>query len=756
MRTPLLWMLSAGRWPLLALLLVITLIMVAGLTRLRVEEDTRSMTSIRPEQREHLQRLRDLFGNDEVLLVSLTPPQLLSQDGLELLSELSGRIGALDGVSQVMSLDNVGQLVAGRYGAEEKPLLTKSDNGAFSVADLRDSLQKNPLYQNLLISADQRTAGLLIVPADRPDDARHLPALISSLRGLLSEYSERAELHLTGVAVQKNDVADLIRRDQRTVLPLVVAVLTVLLAVAFRRLGGVLLPLAATAVSLIWTMGLYALCGYRLNTISALLPPVVMILAVSNSVHLYNGWLHIEGSDRQPNQLLAERFGELLIPCSFTALTTAFGLLSLTLSSIPAVRQFGLFAAFGVLFSLLVSLLAVPIGLSFLPLPKRRTRSGTGLLRRLLDGVAGLTICHARTVLAVAAVLLALAVLALPRLQNNTNLVGFLLDSAPLAIDTAYIDRHLGGVNALEFMLSRADGQALDNVADYRALERFEQQAGDRQGVAKVISILPVLRQLHRAETGGENAALPENGNDLRYELDLLRQAEQLDQSPRYLTDDRRTARFSVLLHDIGSRAALTVTEQLESAGQEIFGAKYRLVPTGSYYQVILDSQRLVGDMLKSFSLSLFLVMLAILALLRSFRLTLLAVIPNIIPIIWTLGLMGLLRIDLSTGTAMIGAVAFGLAVDDTIHYLVHFRRVRSQGVETAVRTTTTRIGRALLITTLVLALGFWTGCFGSFKPTIYFSLLVGGTLLGALLCDLLVLPASLILWPSASRGRAA
>ncbi len=116
---------------------------------------------------------------------------------------------------------------------------------------------------------------------------------------------------------------------------------------------------------------------------------------------------------------------------------------------------------------------------------------------------------------------------------------------------------------------------------------------------------------------------------------------------------------------------------------------------------------------------------------------------------------MGWLGIDLSTGTAMIGAVAFGLAVDDTIHYLICFRRLGNRPARDAVRLATTRVGRALLISTVVLALGFWTGCFGSFKPTIYFSFLVGGTLCGALLCDLLVLPASLVLW-APSNGREA
>jgi predicted RND superfamily exporter protein len=180
--------------------------------------------------------------------------------------------------------------------------------------------------------------------------------------------------------------------------------------------------------------------------------------------------------------------------------------------------------------------------------------------------------------------------------------------------------------------------------------------------------------------------------------------------------------------------------------GRAIFGPSYSLTPTGSFYQMNQDSNRLVADMVKSFSLSIGLVLLSILILLRSLRLTLLAMIPNVIPILWTLGLMGFCGIDLSTGTAMIGAVVIGLAVDDTIHYLVYYRRVYTGVPSMAVIATTTRIGRALMIASLVLAVGFWVGCFSSFKPTIYFSMLVGGTLIGALLCDLLVLPACLVL----------
>jgi len=523
-------------------------------------------------------------------------------------------------------------------------------------------------------------------------------------------------------------------------------VLIFMLTMIFRRPSGVLLPLLATLVSLVWTMGFYALCGFELNTITSLLPPVVMVLAVSNSVHLYNGWLHLDGDDRCRIEKISDKVGQLFLPCLFTALTTGLGLISLTISAVPAVRQFALFAAAGVIISLLVSLTLVPIGLSFLPLPERHFRTGTGLLRFILQGIADLAVNFPRRIMIAAFLLLVLAMFGLPRLQNNTDMVGFLRSDAPLAIDTRYIDQHLAGVNAIEYMVSREDGQPLESPDDFARLAQFEAFARARGPVANVYSIMTLLRQVHHAETGGTLSQLPDDADQLRYELDLMAMAPDQALQRRFLPAERATTRISVWLHDVGSRKAVDIVDELDSYGQTLFGNDYRLTPTGSFYQMTQDSNRLVADMLKSFALSLSLVMIAILVLIRSPRLTLLALIPNVIPILWTFGLMGYCGIDLSTGTAMIGAVVIGLAVDDTIHYLVHYRRVYAGDVSKAVTETTTRIGRALVIATLVLAFGFWVGCLGSFKPTIYFSFLVGGTLFGALLCDLLVLPACLML----------
>jgi len=739
------WLLGRGRYPVLACLFLLTAALAFFAIDVPVEQDTRSMSASQPIQLADHERFLDLFGNDEELLLSVTHPQLLTPAGLALLTDVTRRITNMNGIRRVLSLSNARQLVSGRYGAEDQPLLPHLDAANF-VSATQTALDANPEYEGLLISADHKTAGLVITLHDQRDHPTQRRRLIAEVRELMATLSKHAEFHLTGVGVQQNDVADYIQRDQKVILPLVAVVLMVMLALIFRSFSGVLLPLLATGISLVWTMGLYTLFGFELNTITSLLSPVVMVLAVSNSIHLYNGWLHIDDADSHRVARLAGKVDELLVPCLFTALTTALGLMSLTISSVPAVRQFGLFAAVGVIISFLVSLTLVPVALSYLPLPGRRYREGLGLLRWTLQTIANLTVQHPRAIMLVTMLLLGVALAGLPKLQNNTALVAFLHTDAPLAIDTRYIDEHLSGVNALEFMVEKRDGRSLAGAVDYAKLDAFEALAHRQQPVANVFSILTLLRQLHRAESDASSPKLPTNDDELRYELDLLGMADDRHMQNRFLTSDLQTARVSVWLHDVGSHSAAAVTDNLLKQGRALFGPDYRLTPTGSFYQMNLDSNRLVTDMVRSFSLSIGLVLLSILILLRSLRLTLLAMIPNVIPILWAVGLMGFCGIDLSTGTAMIGAVVIGLAVDDTIHYLVHYRRVYAGVASEAVTATTTQTGRALMISSLVLAIGFWTGCFSSFKPTIYFSLLVGGTLIGALICDLLILPACLIL----------
>jgi predicted RND superfamily exporter protein len=414
----------------------------------------------------------------------------------------------------------------------------------------------------------------------------------------------------------------------------------------------------------------------------------------------------------------------------------------------PAVFQVGVFAALGVALAFCIGMTLVPVGLSFLTPPEGAPRSRQHrLIQRLLAGSDRAATTYPRRVLAFFCLFTAVCLAGLPFMHNNTDLVRFLKRGAPLYQDTLFIDQHLTGSNALEFMLERADGAPLTQLEDLQRMQAFEQATLAREQVTGVTSILAVLRQLQRAESGSEQLALPASQRDASYAFDLLDAAPEPHLIHKLIAPDFTSARFNVRIRALGTAAAAELADAILADAHRLFGEGYQVDVTGAFHHVAQDSNRLVASQVNSFGLAVALVVTAIGVLFRSLRLTFIALVPNLMPIAWTAGLMGMFGIDLSIGTAMIASAVIGMIVDDTIHYMTHYSRLNRGDPAQAIREATREIGPALLINNLVLALGFWVGCFGSFKPTIYFSLLSGITIVSALLCDLWVTPACLNLF---------
>ena len=764
------------RLPCLVIILILTLAALFFSLRVRIDSSNSSMVSLDRQLQANYDLFRKTFGADEMLLLAVSRPDLLQPRGLQSVDRLSDEIASLRGVTRVLSLTNAVQLVPGELGSEAVPLVAKPYREQ-DLPEVARALERNPEQSRLLLSRDRQTGAVLIDLAGDPVLQGEALAAIEAL--LAARFSDE-NLHLTGIPLLKLTVSRLIQRDQRVIIPFSVLILGLLLLVMFRRLSGVLLPLAAMAIALCWTIGLYSLSGYPLNTITALLPPVIMVLSIATTVHLYSGWLQLAGEPGDPKILLAREMQRLFLPCLFTAITTALGLISLLVSAVPAVQLFGLFSALGVMLSFLVNILVVPSVLSFLPIPESGRRLyETGALSRLLRTAAELTVSSPRLVLISSLLLACAALTGVARIENNTDLVRFLKPEARLHRDTRFIDEALGGVNRIEFMLTRKDGRALTSLDDLTRLDTLQESIDLLPKVAGSYSILSVLKQLNRAERQSPGAAasgsggadrpaeagrektpapgltLPGDEDDLPALFDLLEVAPDQAFLRKMISADFGKLRLSVRTRAIGTSETAQLVARIEEMAAARLGAKYQLTPTGEYYQVVMDSNRLVANVVSSFTLSLAMVFGAIFILFRSLKLLALSLIPNLIPLAWTAGLMGLLGIDLSTGTAMIAAVAIGLTVDSTIHYLARFQREERGDCREAVRRTTMATGRALTISALVLFFGFAVGGLSSFLPTIYFSVLTGITMLGAVLCDLLVLPASLVLYETSIRRAA-
>jgi predicted RND superfamily exporter protein len=382
----------------------------------------------------------------------------------------------------------------------------------------------------------------------------------------------------------------------------------------------------------------------------------------------------------------------------------------------------------------------------YLPARRRGPVDRVRAYAPLLNRVAALSVTRPVIILVVAGLLTMAAGVGITRLRNNTDLLSFLKAQSPLIRDTAFIDEHLTGANSLELVLRREDDAALTTLADVQRMARFQEQLRRMEDVGSVLGLTDLIEQIHRAEQDLPRSQLPDRPDDLLLCFDLLEESEDPDLVGRLVTSDFTMAHTNVRVKAVGSARAQLLIERIDGLADGILGDEYDLRITGSYYNVAMESDRLVVSQLRSLFLALGMVLLTLTVMFRSGKLLLAAVIPNVMPVLWTGGIMGYLGIELSSGTAMIGSVVLGIAVDDTIHYLVRFRRENVGDLRTTLRATTCRTGPALIISSVVLALGFWVGALGSFWPTIHFSMLTGFTIVSALVCDLLVLPACLIL----------
>lgn len=673
---------------------------------LEVDESNRSMRSDDPAQDEIEERFRELFGDEEILFVAISMPELTSPEGRRRIFELDADFESVEGVRRAVSL-----------------------------AD--HDFEPPDAAAEIFLSADRETSGIQLLLDSGATEEEMLRRLVEDIEGVVLRHeTEDIRIAVSGLALQKYNAGVLVRKDQKLFAPLSLLVLGLVLLWITRRVSGMLFPLLVSALTICWTLGLYARSGLELNMITSLLPPVIMTLSVACTMHVYLRWLHSEESDRV--RRIADAVAALYRPCLFATMTTAIGFLSLTISPTPAIRHFGLYAALGVGLAYVLGVFGLAVGLSFLSPPARHRRdlADSPVLVRLLDATARLSLAHPRKIVLGAMIVTLVGVFGIRKVESDTNILHFLGEDSRLYRDTVFIEENLVGTSQLELILERSEpGEPID-FEDLDRIEDFQERVNGLGPIRHSTSVVDLLAE---APAPPESLGIPL--------ADLLGRPE----FENYVGPDREHFRISVLLDSIGTADGEGILGRVRGLAEEVFGKDFRLRVTGEFYRVVEGSNTLVEIQAKSFFIAIAVILLAIGVVFRSPVLALLSVVPNVVPLLLTGAIMGYSGIALSTGTMMIASVAIGIAVDDTIHYLSGYRRAGRpsrpiSGAASRIRRTTRSTGLALFATTTALSAGFWVAMFGSFLPTVYFALLSGLTMWFALVCDLLVLPALIVL----------
>ena len=727
------------RWVGLGVCLVLTVLAAVPATQVRVDnavqrwfvEGDPALTAYRSFQ--------DTYGNDETVLIALRRDDgMLTPVGLEILKEATRALRSVEGVASVQSLATMKQVQMGLAGPRPVSLVPDERLSAAQARSLRTQILESDstLYDRFVGDGGKMTAVLARMhPNDQVDGRRDV------ILGRIAEVLDRVlagtdvQRHRAGVGVILHALNKASTQDSILVLLASNVLIFLLLWAFFRRIAPVLLTLGVVGGATVWLMGAYGWAGLAINTVTLVMPTLVLVICTADCVHLLR---HAADLPRtlSPRERAVQTVGFLLRPCGVTTLTTALGFAVLGASPMPVVRHLGLFSALGLLFGLVAAVVGCTWGLAYDPvLPVPSDRAG---LRHVIASTVEGSLRHSRAVLG-GAVLLALgAGWGLAQITVDTNSIGYLYPDHSVRQDSRLIEQELGPYAPLEFVVRADERDDVRTPEVFEAVRDWEQAAVATGAVGWSYSAVDGVRRLHGAVAGG-GPALPEG----RDQIETLVQLGSGDVP--YLADlaahpDQLRVTFGVPMQSADGigRAVRAVTEAAA------LPEGISVAATGYLPLYVRIMTLVVQSQLWTFGLALAVILVAIGGLFRSVRAALWALVPNVLPVLLTLGVMGWVVLPLDVATVTIAAVLFGLIVDDTVHLLHRYTVGRDRGLAptAAIRRAARTGGPMLATTTCVIGGGVLVLTLAQVKSVVWFG---GLTALGiglALAVDLAVFPA--------------
>ncbi len=552
-------------------------------------------------------------------------------------------------------------------------------------------------------------------------------------------------------------------RDMRVLLGSAVLVMLLVLVFIFRHPVGVVGPIIVILMSVVWTVGMMATFGMPMTVMTTIMPSFLFAVGLGDAIHLVSVYRDLRRHGVANDAAIEQALATTGVPLVFTSLTTAMGLLSFNFAAVDALAQMGTAAAFGVGAALLHSTVFLPIVLSFnhKSLLGGRDVAGGDRLDRALWRITGLrtarlgqlTPARNRRVLGLAVAIALLSAWGISMIGVSHNPLKWLPSDLPIRAAFDTVDREVGGTTTAQLLITAKSARGIKDLAFLRGLEKLEQHilrfedpdSGKIVGAA--ISVLDAVRETNKALHNADPAwyRLPDTqrgASDLLFLFESSGPAELR----RMATADLRTTQMTVRIKWLDAHAYLPLAAYIRAGVAEHLGELADVRVTGSTFTLTATVAGLIDDTLRSLAAALLVITLFMILLLRDFRLGLVAMVPNLLPIAMILGFMGFMGIPIDMGNLMLASIGIGIAVDDTIHFLHHFRvgRAGGQSTEAAIAGAVQHAGRAMVGTTVVLTLGFAVFLAGSLVHLQRFGGLIAMTAVCALVVDLALTPALL------------
>ncbi|MES9969686.1 MAG: MMPL family transporter, partial [Candidatus Thiodiazotropha sp.] len=739
--------LTAARYPGWVLLLLgsITLLALTRLPDLRIEITAEGMMINNPPAIAEYQRTMDIFGSENITVVYLQDPALFEPENLAAIRQALQAIEAIPQVTRTVSLFSVRYLRTVDGYIYTDPYLKNIPDTEKAASAMMQAALLNPLIDRNLLSRDGSVMAINLFfdmeDYHRGFDEEVALALDQAIKPLQQRF--RHVFHLGDPSVRKG-ISEQIRSDQRLILPLALVVLVVTLGLTLRHWLAPMIPLLTAGMSVIWILGLMAVLGIPVNVMTSIVPALLIIVGSTEDIHLlseYQAAIRKGKRHLAAIKLMAKYMG---IAIALTFVTTFLGFLSISLNRIDLLQQFGLITALGLAMNFLVTITLVPaclqltrqLGLEVLASTHYPFASFTSWLYRQLSH-------HRKAIIGSILVLMAVCLMWATQIKVNNNVMDYFDPSSEIPRQANSLHQNLSGMEALSIVLSGTQGTFLQvpYLEELRRLQDYLEETGRFDKSFSFSDFIAVVHSGIDAEWPG-TIYLPARNEVVKEYMSLLDHVN----AAAFVSADYSQARILVR-HAISSSHELNqAVDEIKHYTEQWIDPTLDVMITGSSY---LNSQAvdyMADGQARSLLLMLLVIFLLVALLFMNLKAGLVAVIANLFPIVVLFGVMGMFGIALDTGTAMVGAIALGICVDHTMHFMVRYQRLAKNtgSASDALVQVVQQESTPIITTALALATGFATLTFSNFPPVTLFGLLSALVMCLALVGTFVLIPLML------------
>ncbi len=694
-------------------------------------------------------RFQKHFEGDEFIIIAFKMDDIFKPEVLAKIKDMTGRLEELPYVTQVTSLTNADEFRGDEGLLEIRELFEDIPDDPAAIAKRKEWITNHTLYEGNVVSADGKTTAILIRVAVQPSGVNYQREITDLILDLCERESEggKYKFYITGFPIVVGMEERATTEDAGLEYPLSAVFLILILYLLHRRIVLVMIPMGVVGLATIWIHGVIPMYGSTYNMITAIIGSLVAVIGIADSIHYIHEYNLQIRTEEDSHGAVRKAFRLVVLPCLFTTLTTAVGFMSFQVSQLKGIKEFGIFVGIAMVMTFVINMVLVSVSLSKLkkrPMEIPAIRED-GILQRSMRWAASINRRHVKVNLFIALIVFLTSFIGISKIEINTNDLEFFRKSHPIRIATDFVEENLTGTFPIEIMLTGRPGTFKDPDV-LRRMEKLEDFIGSMDRVRKTFSMVDYLKEMNGVlhDEKPEYYRIPGTENKVS-QLLLLAEGEKNELEHYVDVMDFSVARIHGSCSFPGSNEMKEISDPINQKIEELFGdtnIKAEVCGTLPMYLNAMDY--VVDSQVQGFSLALVGIFIMLTLLVRSFKLGLLAMVPNLIPVALTMGIMGWANIYLDMGTVLIASVAIGLAVDDTIHFIARFRHAfdKTQNYDAAIDETLLDVGAPIAITSVVLFFGFGICLISTFLPVAYFGILAATTMVSALIADLFVLPA--------------